>query len=313
MGDPAGPEPMGDPAGPEGVTEAPPAIFFLSDYGTEDEFVGVVHAVLHRLAPSVTVVDVAHRIPPFDVVAGAALLVRAGPHLGPGVVLAVVDPGVGTDRRGVALELAPGGPTWLVGPDNGLLLPFARSRGGVRSAVALDPDRLGGAATAHTFDGRDVFGPAAAHLARGGEATAIGTPVDPGTLVAAPQPAGEGAPIRPTGAPARDRSALAATVTWIDRFGNVQLDLAPVDLAAIGLVPGGTARITVGADSADRALTGRWVGAFAELGPGEWGLLEDANGRMALVLDRRSAALDLGLAGPGTTVGIARLPGAAVG
>jgi S-adenosylmethionine hydrolase len=126
-------------------------------------------------------------------------------------------------------------------------------------------------------------------------------------------PAGEGSPIRPTGAPAQDRSELAAAVTWIDRFGNVQLDLTPVDLAAIGLAPGGTARITVGADPADRVLTGRWVGAFAELGPGEWGLLEDANGRIALVLDRRSAALDLGLAGPGNRVGVTRLPGAAVG
>ena len=107
-------------------------MFFLSDYGTADEFVGVVHAVLHRLAPSAPVIDLGHQIPPFDVAAAAALLVRAGPHLGPGVVLAVVDPGVGTDRRGVAVELPPGGPTWLVGPDNGLLLPLAEARCGPR-------------------------------------------------------------------------------------------------------------------------------------------------------------------------------------
>jgi hypothetical protein len=292
-----------------------PAIYFASDYGTEDEFVGVVHAVLHRLAPTVPVIDLAHRIPPFDVAAGAALLVRAGPHLGPGVVLAVVDPGVGTDRRGVAVEVGSGGgPTWLVGPDNGLLAPLAASRGGARSVVALDPARLGrpgGPPRAATFDGRDVFAPAAAHLARGGDPTAVGTPVDEGTLVAAPGPAGEDGASRPAGSPPAGRSPLVAAVTWVDRFGNVQLDLTRHDLSATGLVPGGRARITVGRDPDRQVLTGRWVEAYAELGPGEWGLLEDANGRMALVLYRRSAAVALGSAGPGTTVGIAHSSGPA--
>ena len=160
---------MAGGAGPDGGT-ADPAVFFLSDYGTADEFVGVVHAVLHRRAPGVAVIDLSHQIPPFDVAAGSALLVRAGPHLGAGVVLAVVDPGVGTDRRAVALELASGPPRWMVGPDNGLLVPLATSSGGVRTAVALDPARLGPAAPPGTFDGRDVFAPAAAHLVTGGAA-----------------------------------------------------------------------------------------------------------------------------------------------
>jgi len=300
MTDPPGPT---DPDTRGGAPRPDPAVYFLSDYGTEDEFVGVVHAVLHRLAPSVPVIDLAHQVPPYDVAAGAALLVRSGPHLGPGVVLAVVDPGVGTDRRGVAVEVAPGGPTWLVGPDNGLLLPLAVSRGGVRSAVALDPGRLGAAPRPGTFDGRDVFAPAVAHLVRGGEATAIGTPVDPAGLTVGPEVAGAAGRPRPPGSPG---SELVTTVTWVDRFGNAQLDLEPEALFAIGLVPGGTARIT-----GERALTGRWVGAYGELARGELGLLQDANGRVALVLDRDSAALALRVGGPGAVVRIVGPSGAA--
>ncbi len=133
-----------DGAGDHDRSDPVPAVYFLSDYGTADEFVGVVHAVLFRLAPELRVIDLSHQVPPFDVVAGAAMLVRAAPHLGSGVVLAVVDPGVGTERRGVALTTASSGPRFVVGPDNGLLLPMADALGGVRSAVALDPARTVG-------------------------------------------------------------------------------------------------------------------------------------------------------------------------
>ena len=88
------------------ASESPRTVFFLSDFGTEDEFAGVVHAVIAARAPGTTVIDLTHHIPPFDVRAGSHTLVRAVPHLGPGVVLAVVDPGVGTARRGIALEVA---------------------------------------------------------------------------------------------------------------------------------------------------------------------------------------------------------------
>ncbi len=148
----------------------PPAIFFLSDYGTADEFVGVVHAVLHRRAAGVTVIDLSHQVPPFDVAAGGSMLARSVPHLGPGVVLAVVDPGVGTGRRAVAVAvtaaaraaaMAPGsprppesshrlGPTWLVGPDNGLLVPAADALGGAVRVIEL---------RAGTATGQPGFGP----------------------------------------------------------------------------------------------------------------------------------------------------------
>src|SRR5689334_2966144 len=111
------------------------AVFFLSDYGTADEFVGIVHAVLHSRAPGVAVIDLGHEVPPYDVAAGASMLVRCAPYLGAGVVLAVVDPGVGTERRGVAIEAVGTGPSWLVGPDNGLLVPLAAALGGAQRVI----------------------------------------------------------------------------------------------------------------------------------------------------------------------------------
>ncbi len=288
------------PAGRDG-SDRHPAVYFLSDYGAVDEFVGVVHAVLHRLAPALAVIDLSHQVPAFDVAAGAAMLVRSGPYLGAGVVLAVVDPGVGTDRRGVALEVPPGGPRWLVGPDNGLLLPLAVSLGGVRAAVALSagPD---GVRT--TFDGRDVFAPAVAHLAAAGDPEAIGHPIDVASLrqvpAAGPDQIGR---VGPT----HDGSGVRATVTWIDGFGNVQLTVGPDALSAIGLTLGGRARVTVlpgpgGADGERDPVEATRVRAFGQLAQGQLGLLDDANGQVSLVFDRASAARALGLSGAGAGV-----------
>ncbi len=293
----------------------PPAIYFLSDYGTGDEFVGVVHAVLQRLAPSVPVIDLSHQIPPFDVAAAAAMLVRSGPHLGAGVVMAVVDPGVGTDRRAVALAVAVDqpGPSWLVGPDNGLLAPVGQAFGGIRLAIDLDPGRGGEGRPTGTFDGRDVFGPAAAHLAVGGRPRDLGPEVDPSTLVPLPSMHA----VRPEA----DGSGLVTDVEWIDRFGNAQLRIGPAALTGLGLTVGAVAWVTVpsatpigaaagtkGTVRTDPARPARWVGAFGQLAPGELGLLVDANGRMALVLDRAPAAPALGLTGPGAMVHIAGSP-----
>ena len=147
--------------------EPPRTVFFLSDYGTEDEFAGVVHAVIAAQAPGVAVIDLTHHIPPFDVRAGSHSLVRAVPYLGPGVVLAVVDPGVGTGRRGIGLEVAlPSGASLaFVGPDNGLLVAAAEAAAEAPVARVVElarppapPDR------GSTFDGRDLFAPAAAAL-----------------------------------------------------------------------------------------------------------------------------------------------------
>lgn len=264
------------------------AVFFLTDYGQLDELAGVVRAVLIGLAPGAPVVDLTHEVPAFDIRAGALALERAAPHLGPGVVLGVVDPGVGTARRAVAIGLGalPGGnrPRALVGPDNGLLCPAADALGGPTAVVVLEG---AGGEGRLTFDGRDVFAPAAAALWRGEPIETLGRPLDPDQLVRL-------APARLVVADHR----LEAEVLWVDRFGNVQLSATAADGRSAGLVPG--AEMHVATSTGVFGGRGRMVRAFAELDASspaapEVGLLVDANGRLALVCARRSAATLLGV------------------
>jgi S-adenosylmethionine hydrolase len=258
-------------------------VSFLSDYGTTDEFVGVVHAVLRELAPHAHVLDVTHGIEPFDVRAGSLALARSIGYLPSGVVLAVVDPGVGTDRRPIAVEVA-GGEGVLVGPDNGLLAPAVAMAGGAERAVELtNPDHRLGAPGA-TFDGRDVFAPAAAHLCNGGELTDLGPLLDTDLLlpgvVALPQ---------------ADESKVIAQVLWVDRYGNAQLNVGPDDLPdtfgeRIGVHVSSPTDPTGGATrNAER------VDTFASLAGGAVGLVLDSVGLLALAMDQRSAADELGL------------------
>ena len=175
---------------------APPldTVWFLSDYGLDDEFVGVVKGVVKSIAPQVTVVDLTHQIPPYDIRAGSLALARSMQYLAPGVVLAVVDPGVGSARRAVAVEVGSDDVTaFLVGPDNGLLAPAVAMVGGARRAVSLTNDDYHLAAPGPTFAGRDVMAPAAAHLCAGLELDLLGEPVDPLSLLPGhhpPQPPG---------------------------------------------------------------------------------------------------------------------------
>ena len=256
-------------------------ISFLSDYGHNDEFVGVVHSVIASIAPHVRVVDVTHGIAPCDVRAGGLALARAAQYLLPGVVLAVVDPGVGTDRRPVAVEVGDGASV-LVGPDNGLLAPAVALVGGASRAVELaNPDcRLDAQAqVGRTFDGRDVFAPAAAHLCCGVPLSALGPAIDPATLTPGMLPVSH-----------RDGDDLVAEVLWIDRFGNCQLNLEPADLEE--LAPSG-APLQIAAG--DDLRTAERVGAYAEVSPGRVGLITDSSGLVSLAVPRRSAADDLGL------------------
>ena len=158
------------------MADRPPFVSFLSDYGRADEFVGVCHAVMLDIAPDLRIVDITHDIPAFDVRAGALALVRAVQYLPEGVVLAVVDPGVGTDRRCVAVEVENG---VLVGPDNGLLAPAVAMLGGPRRVVEITAAEYQLAAPGPTFAGRDVMAPAAAHLAAGVPIDALGPEIDP--------------------------------------------------------------------------------------------------------------------------------------
>ena len=210
-------------------------VFFLSDFGTQDEFAGVVHAVIAARAPGTTVIDLTHNIPAFDVRAGSHTLVRAVPHLGPGVVLGVVDPGVGTGRRGIGIEVAlpAGGTLHFIGPDNGLLVASAEEAGEapIRRVVELHrppppPDR------GSTFDGRDLFGPAAAALCAGGALLELGDVVDPHSLVRLIGGVVEEGRL-PDG-----RTCLRAEVTWADHYGNLQLAATVADARVAGLPSG---------------------------------------------------------------------------
>jgi S-adenosylmethionine hydrolase len=274
-------------------------VFFLSDFGTVDEFAGVVHAVIVARAPGTTVIDLTHHIPPFDVRAGSHTLVRAVPHLGSGVVLAVVDPGVGTMRRGIGIEVTlPGGaPMFFVGPDNGLLVAAAESAGEAPISVVVElqrdpspPDR--GA----TFDGRDAFAPAAAALCAGVPLPDLGEPVEPSSLVRLMGGVVERGRLRD------GRSCLRAEVTWVDHFGNLQLAATVADARVAGIPASGSIELTARTDPAredpdtlplslvPQGVQLRCVDAFGELKQGEFGLLVDANGHLAVVAGEASAA-----------------------
>ena len=251
-------------------------ISFLSDYGAVDEFAGVVRSVIRCIAPHVTVIDVSHEVPAHDVRAGSLTLVRAVQYLAPGVVLAVVDPGVGTGRRAVAVEAGEDGEAVFVGPDNGLLAGAVSMVGGAGRAVELTNDAYQLPAPGPTFAGRDIFGPAAAHLCNGVELTDLGPPVDPLSL-------------RPGLIPLsrQEGQKLETEVLWVDRFGNVQLNVGPDDLEWFG------DRVTLRWSGSVRSALR--VDAYQDLGPGQLGLLVDSYGLMAVVLEQAPAADELGV------------------
>jgi S-adenosylmethionine hydrolase len=239
----------------------------------------VCKAVMLGLEPDVRILDLSHDIPPHDVRAGALLLVRAVQYLPDDcVVVAVVDPGVGTARRLVGVEVAGG---VLLGPDNGLLAPAVAMAGGARSVVSLDNSDYHLPAPGPTFAGRDVLAPAAGHLADGVPLAELGSPVDPSGLV-------PGLVSLPE---VRDDGAIVGEVWWVDRFGNCQLNIDPDELRAGGAHPG--ARVEVRLPDGIRAA--RWVHTYADAKPSELVLLVDSYGLLSLALDREPAAGALGL------------------
>ena len=262
-------------------------ISFLTDYGLADEFVGVCKSVIRTIAPDVAVIDVSHYVPPHDIRAGSLTLVRAVQYLAPGVVLAVVDPGVGTERRAVAIEVGEKGKgdAYFVGPDNGLLAAAVAMVGGATRAVELTNPEFHLTAPGATFAGRDIFAPAAAHLCLGVPLTELGPELDPLGLVPGL------VPLARTG----DDGELLAEVLWVDRFGNAQLNVGPEDLDDMG------DRISL--HIGDAVRTARRVTAYEKLGAGEVGLVVDSYGLLAVSLDRASAAEALRL-GPGTGVSL---------
>ena len=248
-------------------------IVFCTDYGLQDEFVGVCHAVMARIAPDAHVIDLTHAIPRQDVGRGAMALSRAVAYLpDDAVVVAVVDPGVGSERRAVALSTPAG--VLLVGPDNGLLSATWEALGGVEEAREIAADGVVLTPVSETFHGRDVFAPAAAHLAAGLPLARIGPSIDPSSLRAYDSPSAMVTP-----------GAIGARVMAVDGFGNVQLNVEAEHLAAAGI----SGAVKVG----DHHLP--FVRIFADLPDMDLGAIVDSQGFIALVMNKGSAAQALSL------------------
>jgi len=287
-------------------------VTLLTDYGTTDEFAGVLHAVIARIAPDARVVDLGHGIPRHDVVAGALVLERTLPYAPAGVHVAVVDPGVGGPRRAIALRTA-AEDRLLVGPDNGLLLPAAARFGGVAEAVEISASPWRLEPVSATFHGRDLFAPVAARLAAGARLADAGTPLDADDLVALELPRPEVG------------ETVVAAVARVDGFGNIALHAHADDLAACGLRTGDDVRVRPlpgasdepGGSSEPGASSGRAGGAigraglvarygrtFADVALGEPLVLVDSGGLVQIALNTGDAAAALGLA-PGDRVELA--------
>ena len=255
-------------------------ISFLSDYGLRDEFVGIVKGVIADIAPHARVIDLTHEIPPFDVRAGSLALARCISYVPSGIVLAVVDPGVGTARRGVAVTVGDGRGI-LIGPDNGLLSMGTALAGGADEAVVLSNPEYQLEAPGATFAGRDIFAPAAAHLCNGVSLRELGDPVDPNLLLPGVVPLSR-----------TEGDEVIAEVTWVDRYGNCQLNVGPDDVASLGT------RISLGLTSATGERSSRAANVvrnFTDIGGGV-GLVIDSFGMLAICVDRGSAADDLSIA-----------------
>jgi S-adenosyl-L-methionine hydrolase (adenosine-forming) len=253
-------------------------ITFLSDYGLEDDFVGVCHAVMARVAPDARVIDLTHGLARHDVRSAAMVLRRSLPFCAPGVHLAVVDPGVGTARRAIALRTTEED-RLLVGPDNGLLSLAAQRFGGIAEVVDVTRSRHRLEPVSATFHGRDLFAPVAAALAGGAELLEAGDPIDADEIVRADMPlafldaeAGE----------------LFAHAVGFDRFGNVMLDVEHAELTESGF------RLGHGVVVNDRA--GVYATTFADVPAGQLLLYEDAYRTLALAVNRGSARELLGVA-----------------
>ena len=263
-------------------------ISFLTDYGLEDGFVAACHGVSARIAPHADVIDVTHLVPPGDVRRGAAVLAQTVPYLPPAVHVAVVDPGVGTARRGVAVAA---GDSVFIGPDNGLLSWAVTAAGGAARAFSLTNRNLWLSRVAPTFHGRDIFMPVAAHLATDAELAAAGEEIDVGDLVTLPVPERL----------VRDLVAAGEVLT-VDRFGNVQLTITGADAAEIGVKPGGTVLVRCG----HRQLSLPYRDTFGAVATGDLVTYTDSAGLVSIAVNGGNAAQRLGLP-PGARISIAAL------
>jgi S-adenosyl-L-methionine hydrolase (adenosine-forming) len=253
-------------------------ITLLTDYGRDDDFVGVCHGVIRTIHPEAQIIDLTHGVRRYAVRQGALVLRNTLPYTPVGVHLAIVDPQVGTERRAVGLRTADG--RLLVGPDNGLLSLAWERCGGVELAVDVSrsPHRL--EPVSATFHGRDIFAPVAAHLARGAALEDAGDPLDPADLTTVELPE-----------PRVDDGAVVAHALVIDRFGNAALNVGHEDMAGTGITLGGTVELEV----AHERYLATYAQTFADVRPGELIVYEDAYRTLAVAINRGDAAATLAL------------------
>jgi S-adenosyl-L-methionine hydrolase (adenosine-forming) len=254
-------------------------ITFLTDFGLQDDFVGTCHGVIKRIAPAAEIIDITHGIAPQGVLQGALTLANSLPFMPEGVHLAVVDPGVGGARRALALRDKAG--RIHVGPDNGLLIPAAEKFGGIAEAHELANPDYALESVSRTFHGRDLFAPAAAHLAVGVELAQLGPPIAPDALARLDLPQ-----------PELGASRIRATVLAIDRFGNVQLNLDRSHSDKVGMAPGMRMELQIGPERY-YAVAAR---TFADARPGDLILYEDAYRNLSIAISGGNAAAMLGVA-----------------
>ena len=256
-----------------------PVVTLLTDYGLNDDFVGVCHGVILGIAPRAVIVDITHGIPRHDVRRGALALRGALPFMPVGFHVAVVDPQVGAERRAVAVRCDDD--RTLIGPDNGLLSLAWEACGGAVDAVEVTRSRHRLEPVSATFHGRDVFAPVAAHLATGADLADAGQRLDPAELVRLELPT-----------PRVESGALVAHVLTADAFGNLSLDVVHADLAGTGLTLGRAVEI----EAPGGRHEGTFAQTFADVAPGGILVYEDAHRNLAVAVNRGDAARTLGLA-----------------
>jgi S-adenosylmethionine hydrolase len=260
-------------------------VTFLSDFGLQDDFVGTCHGVIKRIAPQAHVIDITHGIPPRAVVQGALVLANTVPYMPVGVHLAVIDPGVGGPRRALAIRDGEG--RQYVGPDNGLLLPAAE-RAEIAEAHEIVNPAYALQTVSRTFHGRDIFAPAAAHLATGLPLTELGPPIDPTALVRLELPE-----------PELRAHRVDSTVLYVDAFGNIQLNLTRAHLEQLDLPSGARVELELGG-TRYYAVAAR---TFSDARVGDLILYEDSYGNIAVAMNRGNAA-DMLAAKPGQSLRI---------
>jgi S-adenosylmethionine hydrolase len=270
-----------------------PIVTLLTDFGLRDPSAAICKAVVLGICPEAEVIDLAHDVRKYAIGEGALSLWAALPYVPVGTHVAVVDPGVGTARRPVALRVGRG--DVLIGPDNGLLVPAAERLGGIVEARELVNEAYRLPVVSTTFHGRDVFAPAAGHLAAGAAFASLGPVLEPSALEPSPLPT-----------PRLVDGGLATEIVYVDTFGNAKLSALVTELVdAVGHPAGRRFRVTLG-DGRVHVIP--WSPTFGERQPGEPLLYEDSYGRVCVGVNRGNAAEALGLSG-GLAVVLAPEPG----